>query len=237
MKEQKGQILISRGSWALRWYESVSDPTGAKRKVRRFKVLTPVLPEHRRNLKRVPVDIQAMAKDILEPINSGTAQSIRGTIGDLLEMFLQYRTFKPSTLKGYRQVWGRYLSNRVAEKMVASFKRVDAYMLWREIHEANPHLSKSTMRHVRFLVSGLFEFAKNIGAYTGENPAKADLPEGLTGRGETGAYTVEDVSRMLTLFSGSSLTQAIIALAFASGGRKGELQGLRWEDMERTKTG
>jgi integrase len=119
---------------------------------------------------------------------------------------------------------------------VRDFKRPDAFRLWKQIRGANPALTKRTILHIRFFVSGVFEFAKNTGYYSGENPATADIPQDLPVGKETEAYTVEEVAQILSLLT-SSKFQAIIALLWGSGLRKGEAEGLDWRDYERTDTG
>lgn len=120
--------------------------------------------------------------------------------------------------------------------MLRDFKRPDAYLLWQEIARGYS-ISRQTMNHIRFFMSGVFKAALNRGFMTGENPAEADLPNGLAGRGETEAYSIEEVRRMLALFIGQLKAQAVIALAFAAGLRKSELSALDWSDYERTDSG
>jgi integrase len=90
--------------------------------------------------------------------------------------------------------------------------------------------------HIRFFVSGVFEWALNHGMYSGFNPAAADLPEGLPKGKETSPYSVEEIGRMLSLLADAN-AQAVVAMAFGSGLRKGELAGFRWEDYEKTDNG
>lgn len=236
MSIQKGQILISRGSWALRWWESSTDATGKKTRKRVFKTLGPVLSQHRQNTKRIPEDIQALADGFLKPLNTGTVTSVRGTIGQLVDDYLKFRQWKISTLESYENLWKRYLKNRISNKPLTGFMTVDAYKLFHEIHRNNKHLSRQTMAHIRFFLSGVFKHAINNGLYIGTNPAMADLPEGLKGKGNTRAYTAQEILFLLPLLT-SPLAQAVIALGFGSGMRKGELAGVKWEDYEHNDKG
>jgi integrase len=236
MREQKGSIVIHRGSWILRWREYSEDGQGNRIAKRRFRVLGEVEAGHRRNLKRIPKNIQDEAANILEPLNEKTTTSISGTIGELKKEYLKTKLLKPSTLQAYKNYWNRFLEKRIGHLAISGFRRVDAFALWKQIHDANPHLSRATMNKIRFIVSGLFEFAKNTGRYFGENPALADLPEGLPGKKETGAYNIEEVNTMLSVLD-SPLARAIVALAFASGLRKGEIAGLDWRDYQPTTEG
>lgn len=236
MKQQKGCIYRTRGQWALRWRENAVTPEGGIRRKMRFKTLGPVTAEHKRNSKRIPPEIQAKANEYLEPVNSGAMSSALLTIGQLIEEYFRNKHFKPSTESGYKKIWQRYLQARLQAELVRDFKRSDAFRLWKQIHAEHPTLSKRTMQHIRFFVSGIFEFAKNVGYYSGENPATADLPEGLPLGKETEAYTLDEVVRLLSLLA-SPKSQAIVALAWGSGLRKGEIEGLDWRDYEPTDTG
>jgi integrase len=236
MKQQRGCIYKTRDQWALRWRENVSNGQGGVERKMRFKILGPVTSEHKRTPKRIPQDIQALAAELVEPVNSGSVASVLLTIGQIVEEYFKNKQFKPSTETGYNKIWKRYLQAKMSCQIARDFKRADAFRLWKQIHTVHPTLSKRTMQHIRFFVSGVFEFAKNAGYYSGENPAKADLPEGLPSGKETEAYTVEEVARLLSLLP-SPLVQAIVAVAFGSGLRKGEIEGLDWKDYERKESG
>lgn len=242
-RQQRGQILIHRGSWAIRWREYTPDETGNIKPKRCFRKLGCAQASDRRAFEKrgtVPIGIQDEANKILEPLNSGNTDTIKGTIEDLVGKYFKQATFKTSTLRAYKNIWNRYLLNRIGDKAVSAFKRVDAYHLWQDVHEANEchTLSRATMAKMRFMLSGVFEWAKDTGVYTHpENPASANLPKNLPGKKETLAYEAEEVKRLLMLLADSPMGQAIISLAWSSGVRKGELIGLKWEDIEFTNAG
>jgi integrase len=243
MRDQKGCISVDRDKWCLRWRENVK-ATG-ERKLR-FKILGPVTAEHRRSRDRVtkkiriPKEIQGLADAVMVQVNLHPTESVLITMGQLVEN--EYfpdveRHLKESTFNGYKAVWNRYLKHEIGEAIVRDYQRADAFRLWKKIHaDSSFRLSRRTMAHIRFFVSGVFEWALNHGMYSGFNPAAADLPEGLPKGKETSAYSVEEIGRMLSLLADAK-AQAIVAMAFGSGLRKGELAGLRWEDYEPTDSG
>jgi integrase len=103
-------------------------------------------------------------------------------------------------------------------------------LLWKEIKRDNPALTKTTLQHIRCFLSSVFKWAKNHGIYTlSENPATADLPEGLPKGEETYAYAAAEVVKLLCLLE-SPRDHAIIAIAYGGGLRAGELCAVRWED-------
>jgi integrase len=245
MKQQKGCVSIDRNNWVCRWRENISDGNGTVRKLR-FKVLGEVTAEHRRNKDRktqklrVPDDIQKLADQLTNAANTSKV-SVLTTIGQFVDdVYLPEKkeALKPGSYEAVVQRWNRHLKARISSCVMRDYERKDAALLWREIQRDFPHLSSQTFRHIRFTVSGIFETAKDKGLYYGENPASASLPANLPGRREdkTQAYSVTEVNRLLSLFT-SPLTQAMIALAFGSGLRKGEIAGLDWRDYERTEDG
>lgn len=252
MKEQHGSIQIKRGkTWVLRWRETIREK-GHEKRVMRFKVLGDVTAEHRRRKDRrtgrlrIPDEIRMLADSTLEPLKTTPVVSPLTTIGEFVTEYLEDRKpepgkdssgkLKPSTHTSYMKLWERYLRDRISAEVLRDFKRPDAYVLWKNLVTAYPHLSRHTMSHIRFFVSGVFEAAKNRGLFSGENPAAADLPSGLRGKAEAQAYTVDETMHILELLTRPQV-QAIVALAWGSGLRKGEMAALRWTDYEPTETG
>lgn len=244
MRQQKGCVAIDRNNWVCRWRETVSDGNGRTARKLRFKVLGEVTAEHRRNKDRstnklrVPDDIQEQADEITGAANTFKV-SVLCSIGEFVDgTFLKEKkeALKPGSYQQLAHVWNRYLNNRIAFRVMRDYERKDASQLWREIQRDFPHIGSQTFRHIRFTLSGLFEMAKDQGLFYGENPASASLPPKLRGKGETGVYTVQEVNRLLKLFP-FPMTQALFALLFGSGLRKGEIAGLEWPDYKRTDEG
>lgn len=248
MRQQKGSILIHRGNWVLRFRETVPDGNGGTIRKKQFRVLGPVLPEHNRNKDRktgklrIPDDIEAQAYDVMGGVkasaNSGV--SVLMTVGEFVKtVYLpeKEKALKPASHEALKNRWSRYLENRISGATLRDYERKDAAHLFRDVHRDFPKLSGQTMRHVRFTLRGIFETAKDHGLFAGENPATGSLPPNLPGRRATGAYSVEEVGKMLNLLTASPEGQAIVALAFCSGARKGEIAALDWIDYERTADG
>lgn len=243
-RRQTGCVAVHRDSWVLRWRENVVED-GVKRRKLRFKKLGEVTPAHRRNRSpktkkpRVPYEIQRAAKVILEAVRVLDAFdapiSYLVTVAELVETHY-LPTIEPhrkaSTIAGYRRdIWERHLKAKVGGRVVRDFRRVDAFQLWNQIVRENPEIPKSTMRRIRFFVSGLFEWALNRGLYDGDNPAQAKLPEGLKGPRIPEGYSIDEVNALLKLFNFDSQIQAIFAIAWVAL-RKGEIEGLKWNDYE-----
>jgi integrase len=238
-RKQNGCITVHAGQWALRWRETVVDETGSRRHLR-FKSLGEVTAEHRRRKDssgklRIPGEIQEAADEILKPLNDAVQSGINTshTIGALVEgeYFPDAVSYlRPSTIKSYRDIWRIHLKRRISGSILREYRRAHAYLLWKQIRIDNPELTKTTLQHIRCFLSAVFKWAKNHGLYSlPENPATADLPEGLPRGKETHAYTAAEVVKVLSLL-GSPRDQAIVAIAYGGGLRAGELCAIRWED-------
>lgn len=251
--KQKGSIYVQAASWCLRWREAVTDENGTHRKTR-FRVIREVSDIDRRRKNRktgklsVPADVLETVEQFVRSVNSNLkidiAAKANRTIGFLVEQqyfpdkqrLVEQCSFKPSSLKGYRDIWKLHLQKRIGGVLVRDFQREHCFVLWEAIRDDNPKITGRTLQHIRTFVSGVFKWAMNRGIYNEENPARASLPEGLPEGRPTEAYSVGEVVKILQVLP-SPQAQAIIALAYGAGLRKGELAAVRWEDCTATDSG
>jgi len=194
------------------------------------KKLVPISSEHR--TKR---SVQPIAEEFLRPINEGlvTPQSSM-SIGEFVRTeYLPFveREKRPSTAKGYRDIWKNHLNPRCGSRQLRDFRTVDGERLMRSL--ANGKLSRTSLYHIKALLSGVFKHALRLGILTGSNPVRdVSIPAGLEGR-ETQAYSLEQVLMMLSLLPERAAT--VTAVAAFSGLRKGEIRGLLWEHYDRSE--
>ena len=133
-----------------------------------------------------------------------------------------------STFYGYRNMWERYLKPR-GEIILRDFRTADGERLLLSI-AAEHKLTSTTLAHIKALVSGIFRYAKRQGVINSENPMRdVVLPKGEPA-GETHAYSLEEITQMLTVLPEPAAT--IVAVAAFTGVRKGELRGLLWENYD-----
>ncbi len=136
---------------------------------------------------------------------------------------------RASTHKGYREIWNLYLAGRVGPIRLRQFRTVDASRMLRTIAE-DCDLTKTTLQHIKSVLSGIFTHAKNEGAYDGENPVHgARIPRNAREPGETYAYNLVQILRILDLLP--LLPKAVVATASFAGLREGELCGVEWPDF------
>jgi integrase len=90
-------------------------------------------------------------------------------------------------------------------------------------------LTKTTLQHIKAVLSGIFTFAKNEGAFDGSNPVQGAMIPGIAREPEeTYAYNLVQVLRILEVLP--LLPKALVATAAFAGLREGELRGLEWPD-------
>ncbi len=88
-------------------------------------------------------------------------------------------------------------------------------------------LSGATLRHVKALLSGIFNHARQQGYLDGANPVLGvGIPKARPAS-DTYAYTLEEVLHIISALPQPAAT--IAATAAFTGLRRGELQGLLWE--------
>jgi integrase len=91
-------------------------------------------------------------------------------------------------------------------------------------------LSKTTLQHIKSVLSGVFSHAKNEGAFDGVNPVQdARIPRNAREARETFAYSLTQTRSILSVLP--LLPKAAIATASFAGLREGELRGLEWPDF------
>jgi len=92
-------------------------------------------------------------------------------------------------------------------------------------------ISKTTLKHVKNFLSGVFRHAAQQGYFDGSNPVKlAEIPAFAPNGMETKPYSIEEIVAMLKVLP--ELPATAVATAAFTGLRLGELRGLTWESYE-----
>lgn len=145
------------------------------------------------------------------------------------KVYLPYiEELRESTRKGYREIWNNHICGRVGHIRLREFRTADASKMLKAIADEND-LSKTTLQHIKGVLSGIFTHAKNEGAFDGANPVQeARIPGNAREPAETYAYNLTEISRVLDLLP--LLPKAVVATAAFTGLRRSELCGLEWTD-------
>lgn len=226
-REQSGQIFRRHGSWYVRFYESrVSD--GKVKRVRLAKRLGNVTTRG----KRPPAHIENQAEEILSAANRPKyiPENVI-TLGDFVERVYFPRVeqhLRPSTMKGYRDIWANHLNPRCARVLA---KDVHTYHVqqWLDDISHPGVLGKRSLQHIKCALSAIFKLAKQQGYFVGENPVRdtAIAPNAKAPK-QTYAYSLDEIRAILAVLPEPAAT--IFATAAFTGLRRGEIRGLRWEN-------
>jgi integrase len=140
---------------------------------------------------------------------------------------------RASTSKGHHEIWINHIRDHVGELRLREFRTVDASRMLRAIAKAND-LTKTTLQHIKSVLSTIFTYAKNEGAFDGANPVDGVLiPRNAKEPGETHAYDLNQVLQILDRLP--LLEKSLVATAAFAGLRQGELRGLEWTDYTGTE--
>src|SRR6202030_1836458 len=106
---------------------------------------------------------------------------------------------RASTSKGHHEIWSNHLRDRVGELRLREFRTVDASRMLRAVAKEK-ELTKTTLQHIKSVLSTIFTCAKNEGAFDGANPVDGVLiPWNARELGETRAYDLGQVLQILDL--------------------------------------
>jgi integrase len=127
-----------------------------------------------------------------------------------------------------------YLAPRLGAIALRDFRTVDAAQLLAEVHRTRD-VGRSTLKHIKSFLSGVFTWAKNQGVLDGVHPIRdAMIPRKARAPAETHAATPDEVLAMMDALekAGEQKACAAVALMFFAGLRPGEARGACWEDFD-----
>ena|SRR2546426_2707236 len=172
-REQTGYVYKRHGWWILRYRQTINQ--GGEFKTTQPAVrLVPVGPHY-----KTKASVEPRVKERLQEINRWNREpETVVTIGDFVErVFLPYAVAqkRPSTAKGYRDVWEDHLRARVASVLMRNV-RTSSVQGWLESIAAqdktktgNP-LRRETLKRIKSALSGMLKHAKQQGFFDGQNP-------------------------------------------------------------------
>jgi hypothetical protein len=139
----------------------------------------------------------------------------------------QYK--RPSTLKGYRDIWQDHLKARCGTMWLKNTRTHHVQGWLNEIGSSDGALSRNTQRHIKSTISGIFTLAKQQDYFQGENPTRdtAIAPSAPEAQ-ETYAYTLDEVQSILSLLPEPAATA--FRCCCVHGASAWVIQGLLWEN-------
>ncbi|MGI0133403.1 MAG: hypothetical protein ACREBW_00380, partial [Candidatus Micrarchaeaceae archaeon] len=186
---------------------------------------------------RTQQSVESLAQQVLQDINSRALQG-RG-VGHLLTEFIELVYFpaldlRPSTKVGYKNIYQRYLKNRISGMVVQEFRPVhgqDLLVLVEKedrVKKTGQKLTHYTLRHIKHFLTAVFTSAIQRGLIDHNPMREVKVPAGQQST-ETHAYSLEEVIAILEAIP--EPTKTVIATASFTGLRMSELRGLKWGDF------
>jgi integrase len=227
--KQGGYVYRKGNAWYLRYRDTVIEKGKPVRKQYAKRIAT-VAPEHLR-LRNPPASVLELAEIELRPVNDAAFLPEHNvTLGEFVDgvYFPNMVGHKrESTLKGYRARWDSQLAARCGGIRLREFSTPHAQRILAAIGSDQPDLRRSTLHHLRSLLSGMFRHAIQQGYITGANPIReASIPNAPEGD-ETYAYSLHEELAMLRLFPEPA--RSIVGVAAFTGLGRSEIRGQMWE--------
>jgi integrase len=230
MRKQTG-CLVRRGGWWLLRYRMRAMEEGKLRSVNRAHKLCRVDSAH-----KTKASVRDLVRDYLKPINDASSeQQPASRLGEFVEkVYLPWVKDhkRPSTHKGYEDMWEGHLKARCGDWWLRDARTADIQHLLDQVAKEDG-LSKTTLKHIKHLLSGIYRFAMQQGLFERANPVSAASIPDAPGASETYAYSLEEVTQMVSALPEPAAT--VVLTAAFTGLRRGEIRGMRWENLESGK--
>jgi integrase len=232
-RQQDGNIFKARGIWYVRYFDTrVVD--GEVKRVRISKQIAKVRENINGVLKTITkAKARELAKPTLTKVNlpdrtPETAVSLVDFV-DRIYLPRMEQQKRPSTVKGYQDIWANHLKSRSVGLWMREIRTCDIQRMLDDISRPGT-LSGNSLRHIKSQISGIFSYAKQQGYFDGENPARNTAIPPARLSEETYAYSLEEIGQILSVISEPAAT--IFAVAAFTGARRGEIRGLMWENYQ-----
>jgi integrase len=135
---------------------------------------------------------------------------------------------KPSTLKGYRQIWNQHLSGHFGKRTLREYRAAWGSSF---LDGLTASQGRNTLRHISALASSIFSRAvaeqrlRSNPWVDVQFPASAAPPS-------TPLYTWEEAENVISALVDRVDCQLVMALACFAGLRPNEIVALRWDDVD-----
>ena len=178
-RHQSGYVFRKGTWWYVRFYDNV--PTADGRIIRR-QVCRQIAPHCDRY--RCRRDVMPLVEEMLKSVNSGGClpESVLTVAQFIEDHYLKYadREKRASTSKGYRDIWKFHVKGRLGALRLRDFRPVDGERLIQDIARSSEYrLSRTTLKHIKSFLSGVFTYARRQGVLSNANPMQGvSIPRG-----------------------------------------------------------
>jgi hypothetical protein len=136
---------------------------------------------------------------------------------------------KPSTLKGYRQIWKQHLKDHFGKLTLQEY---EPRMGTRFLQSLTSTQGKTTLKHIKALGGSLFKKAVDDERIKTNPWHDVSIPEDAIEPENTPHYTLEEAENIISALVENVDAQLVMALSCFLGLRPSEIAGLRWEDFD-----
>jgi integrase len=227
---QNGQVYRKGRLWMLRYWRDEIGSDGKVVRRRRAKKLAEYSDRYRSKK-----DLESEIAKVLGQVNAR-----RPTTDVTIQEFIEHSYLpdvrakkQPSTAKGYVDIYDDHIKRRLGGLRLGEFRTVDGQKMLDAIAHDNLKLSHMTLLHLKSFLSGVFSFARRVGAFDGANPlqGRGGIIVAGTRSQPTYAYNLSEIKRIINAVDNKTHRAIVIAAAF-SGLSLSELRGLKWEDLD-----
>ena len=227
---QSGYVYEASGAFFVRYYVTEIVDGKPTRVQSSYRLCAKDDKHHSRTCKAV----KQIAADHMAEVNAQTTPTNNLSVADFWKKtYLPFaeENLRHSTVHGYKQVWTQHLESHFGQMLLKEYKTPMGSVFLTSLAKT---LGRATVQHIRSLASGIFSHAVNLG-HIESNPWHDVKVLGKTkAPGETAHYTLEEAENIISALVEHVDAQLIVALAFFLGLRPGEIQGLKWEDIDTT---
>lgn len=239
---QTGHIYEAFGAYHVRYYVTEISEGKPQRVQKSHRLCAKDEKHHSRTCKPV----RSKCDDFMRKINAGYSNEQDMRVADFWEtQYLPYcdredektkladkwkgTGMRPTTVRGFKQVWGKYLKDHFGNATIQTYQAESAR---RFLQSLKTKLGKNTLKHIRALASAMFSEAIERNLRSEANPWHVKLPKDCKDPNDTQHYTREEAEDIITALVDHVDAQLVIALACFLGLGPAEIAGLQWGDVD-----
>jgi integrase len=136
---------------------------------------------------------------------------------------------KPSTIRGYKQVWNQHLKAHFGEM---TLQKYEPDMGTEFLESLTSTQGKNTLKHIKALGSSIFKRAVKDKRIKVNPWHDISIPDDAIEPERTKHYTLEEAENIISALVDHVDCQLVMALSCFLALRPGEIAALRWEDFD-----
>jgi integrase len=236
-RHQRGHIYLQHRSFHVRYYLTTIADGAPVRVQRSHKLCTKDDRHHSTSCKLVRGLCESFMRGVNDRVPGRGGQDM--SVVSFWERYLLYceeiialtgkSRKKPSTVRGYRQIWKQHLSLHFGK---LTLREYEPSMGTQFLQSLTGTQGKTTLKHIKALGSSLFKRAV-IEQRIKTNPwHDVEMPDDAVDSAGTKHYTLVEAEDIISALVDHVDCQLVMALSCFLGLRPGEIAALRWEDVD-----